>query len=179
MIEPTTAVLEEAIRQFVALGSQLNADTHVIAGNRRGSAPPSLYATVLSIGAEPDGVHYTSYAARTDGGLDVTTVNTVRARYSVQWYRAGARDAARRFGVWVHSPAGLDAAAERALTCLQTSEIRQIDGVISNAWEERAGLDLDLGYLEKVMATSDSIETVPLELDFGGATTNFEVTHGG
>ena len=152
--------------------------THVIPGNRRGPSPNVLYATVLAIGLTSDGVPYRTHATSANGLVDVTTVNTARARYSLQWYRKGARDAARRFAVWMYSPAGYEAAQSAALTVALASEVRQLDAIISAAWEERAGLDLDIGYLEKTVDESDIIETTPIRFYHNGHVETIEVTHG-
>ena len=151
MISPATEALEEAVRGYVAAGSGLDFDTHVIPGNSRGAATDGLYATVLLINQAIQGIPSTRFTlSDAPGLLDAPTQATVRDRYSVQWFRAGARDAARRFSVWVSSPMGLDYMAARGLGFLKVSSVRQLDNVISGAWEERAGLDLDICYVETV-----------------------------
>ena len=69
--------------------------------NRQGPpASKALYATVLLVTDTGQGVDYNIPTARSDNDLDVETVRTVRAQYSVQWFRKGARDSARRFAAW-------------------------------------------------------------------------------
>ena len=51
----------------------------------------------------------------------------MRDRYSVQWYRTGARDAARSFALWTSSPEGLAQAASADVTVLRVSDVRQLE----------------------------------------------------
>ena len=159
MIAPATATLEANIRAYVAAGSDLDADTHVFPGNDKGPAPKELYATVLLVTSASQGVPY-RIVTNADVDLDDETVRTVRAQYSVQWFRDGARDAAQQFATWTSSFAGIQDAAERRLTFLGVSAVRQIGLIVSDGWEERAGLDLDVGYLESVTQQTTAIESV-------------------
>ena len=174
MVSPETQTQERAVRGFVAAGSGL-APKLVRPGNDNGPAPGDLYATVLLITADGQGVPYTLYQDVGQGQLDAATVGTVRARYSVQWYRQGARDAARRFSLWAYSPTGLDRAASQGLTVLRVSAVRQIDDIIADAWEERAGLDLDLGYTYTLIDTINTFGAVGVEITAGGLTHTIEV----
>ena len=163
MISPDTRTLERAVRGYVAAGSGLES-RRVLPGNRNAPASNDLYATVLLITASVRGIPYTLYEG--DGELvDASTIGTVGARYSVQWYRRGARDAARRFGVWTSSPKGVDFANARGLTFMRVSDVRQIDSIVSDAWEERAGLDLDLEYQESVQESIPTIGSVPITIN--------------
>ena len=159
MIAPTTATLEAKIRAYVAAGSGLDPGKHVIPGNDKGPAPKELYATVLLVTSTGQGVPYRIVS---NANVDVNdeTVRTVRAQYSVQWFRKGARDAAQQFATWTSSFAGIQDAAERRLTFLGVSAVRQIDLIVSDDWEERAGVDLDVGYLESVTQQTTAIESV-------------------
>ena len=163
VISPDTRTLERAVRGYVAAGSGLE-PKQVVRGNGNPPASNGLYATVLLITATGQGIPYTLYQNAGPGQLDAATVGTVRARYSVQWYRQGARDAARRFSLWANSPAGLEHITAPGLTLLRLSAVRQVDDIIADAWEERTGLDLDLGYLETVRQEMAAIETIAVEV---------------
>ena len=180
MISPDTRTLERMVRAHVAVGSGLET-RRVIAGNIGRPSPDGLYATVLLINQAIQGIPSTRFALSDASGLlDAPTQATVRDRYSVQWFRAGARDAARRFSVWVSSPMGLDYMAARGLGFLKVSGVRQLDNVISGAWEERAGLDLDIGYVETLQEEAGAvgiIRTVPIEISKGQFTKRIEVTY--
>lgn len=170
MIDPTTLTLERAVRRFVEDGTQLTPrGQNVIPGNDGGPAPNGLYASVLAISQAGDGVPYHTSSARPDGEtLDIQTINTIRATFSVQFYRKGARDLARRFAVWCSSPSGNTAALESGLTFLRTSEVRQLDSIISDDWEERAGLDLEIGYLERIAEVVDIISSAEIDVEADG-----------
>ena len=169
MIAPTTQSLERAVRAYVAAGSGLE-PRQVRRGNQRGAVPDSLFASVLLIHNAIQGIPATASRLTGDGlSLAAETLGaTVEDRYySVQWFREGARDAARGFSVWVYSPEGLQSALDAGLTLLRVSDVRQLDEVVSGAWEERAGLDLHIGYTQTIKQTLDYIETVPVHVREG------------
>ena len=168
---PTTQDLERSIRAYVAAGSGL-ASSQVIPGYADGPAPNGLYASVLLINEAIQGIPGTIFNLSESGqGLKApvraTVRATVRASYSVQWFREGSRDAARRFSVWASSPAGRELAAARGLTFLSVSDVRQLDDIVSDAWEERAGLDLEIGYIQKIHQALDYIEAAPVHVREG------------
>ena len=164
MIAPTTQSLERAVRAYVAAGSGLEPRL-VRPGNQRGNVPDGLFASVLLIHQTIEGIPATALSLTEDSlSLDAGTLATVEDRYSVQWFREGARDAARGFSVWVYSPEGLQTAQDNGLTLRRVSDVRQLDEVVSGAWEERAGLDLHIGYTQKIHQTLDYIETVPIHV---------------
>ena len=167
MIAPTTIDLEDAVRGFVAAGSGLDLN-QVIPANDGGPAPTDLFASVVLIHNAIEGIPATVSRLTEDGlSLDAGTLATVEDRYSVQWFREGARDAARSFSVWVYSPEGLQSALDAGLTFRRVSDVRQLDEVVSGAWEERAGLDLHIGYTQTIKQTLDYIETVPVHVREG------------
>ena len=167
MIAPTTQSLERAVRAYVAAGSGLESG-QVKPGNGNWPSPSDLYVTVLLIHQTIQGIPATALRLTGDGlGLDAETLATVEDRYSVQWFREGARDAARRFSVWVYSPEGLQSAQDTGFTLLRVSDVRQLDEVVSGAWEERAGMDLHIGYGQKIEQALDYIETVPVHVREG------------
>ena len=164
MIEPTTQNMERAVRGFVAAGSGLES-RRVRPGNSDGPAPNELYATVLLIHQAIDGIPETPLRLSAEGErLDAETHANVRSRYSVQWFRPGAHDAAKRLSVWASSPTGRDLASSLGLTFIRVSDIRQLDDIVSNAWEERAGLDLDLGYIQTLAQTVDYFRDTPVAI---------------
>ena len=167
----TAEALETAIRSYVAAGSGIQTKS-VIPGFDDGPAPETLYASVVLIHQDVQGVPVTVF----DGGAEARTVATMRGRYSVQWFRTGARNAALRFAIWASSPEGLEAAHSRQLTYLRVSDIRRLDDLVAEAWEERAGLEMDLGYLQEAVKPIEYIERVPVnvaaEAAAGGAHTH-------
>lgn len=175
MIAPTTQDLERAVRGLVAQGSELE-PRRVRPGNQRGVAPEGLFASVLLIHQAIQGIPATVSRLAGDGlSLNAGTLATVEDRYSVQWFREGARDAARRFSVWVYSPVGLQSALGAGLTLLRVSDVRQLDDVVSGAWEERAGLDIDVGYTQKIEQTVGRLKAAPIEVGAGSSTETITV----
>ena len=170
----TVEELETAVRSYVAAGSGLQSEA-VIPGFDNGPAPETLYASVLLIHQDIQGVPVTVF----DGGAEARTVATMRGRYSVQWFRRGARNAALSFAIWASSPEGREAADTRKLTYIRVSDIHQLDELVSEAWEQRAGLDLDLGYLQEAVGAAEYIERVPIivaaEAAAGGAHNTYEL----
>ena len=170
IIRPTTDTLEEAVRGYVALGSGLDFDTHVLPGNDNGPAPNELYASVLLVRSRQDGMG----AFQTDG-TDALTQTAVQERYSVQWYRTGAKDAARQFRLWTATPEAQEYLLETGLALVRTSEVRQIDAIIADAWEERTGLDLDLGYIQTLRQGAQVVVAVSFHVNTESAATSSEV----
>ena len=160
-LTPTNKILEAAIRKHIAAGAAI-ASTHVIPGNDDGPAPKEAYATVLLITAEPDGQGWSKINADT-----LTTVDylSMTATYSVQFYRAGARDCANRLLAWLSASAGHEAAEARGLTYIRASGIRQLDGIVSAEWEERASVDLMFGYVSVLQTTVALIDSVGIEVN--------------
>ena len=132
--------------ELVAAGSGLDYN-RVRSGNKGTTVPDGLFASLVLIHQAIEGVPATVMSLAPGGAdLNALTVATVRGRYSVQGFRTGAHDAATRLSVWVWSPEGVAQAQQADLTVLRVSDVRQLDEVVSGAWEERAGLDIDVGY---------------------------------
>ena len=175
MIAPTTQSLKRAIRGLVASGSDLES-RRVRPGNQGGAVPNDLFATVVLIHQDIEGIPATVMSLASDGAdLNAPTVATVRGRYSVQWFRTGAHDAAKRLSVWVWSPEGVAQAQQADLTVLRVSDVRQLDDVVSGAWEERAGLDIDVGYTQRIDQTVDYLKPAPIEVGAVGSTETITV----
>ncbi len=170
-----TQGLERAIRAIVAAGSDLES-RRVRPGNQGGAVPDDLFATVVLIHQDIKGIPAMLMSLSSDGdALNAPTVATVRGRYSVQWFRTGAHDAAKRLSVWVWSPEGVAQAQQADLTVLRVSDVRQLDDVVSGAWEERAGLDIDVGYTQRIDQTVDYLKAVPIEVGAVGSTETITV----
>ena len=175
MIAPTTQSLERAVRGFVAVGSGLES-RRVRPGNQGGPVPDGLFASVMLIHQAIEGIPATVMSlASGEADLNALTVATVRGRYSVQWFRTGAHDASKRLSVWVWSPEGVAQAQQADLTVLRVSDVRQLDDVVSGAWEERAGLDIDVGYTQRIDQTVDYLKAAPIEVGAGGSTETITV----
>ena len=175
MIAPTAASLEDAVAELVAAGSGVDYNS-VLSGNKGIPVPDSLFASLVLIHQATEGIPATLMSLASDGAdLNAPTVATVRGRYSVQWFRTGAHDAANRLSVWVWSPEGVAQAQGADLTVLRVSDVRQLDDVVSGAWEERAGLDIEVGYTQKIDQTVGRLKAAPIEVGTGGSTETITV----
>ena len=169
MIAPTTARLEDAVAELVAAGSGVDYNS-VLSGNKGTPVPDGLFASLALIHHAIEGMPATVMSlASGETDLNAPTVATVRGRYSVQWFRTGAHDAANRLSVWVWSPEGAAQAQKADLTVLRVSDVRQLDDVVSGAWEERAGLDIDVGYTQRIDQTVGRLKAALIEVGAGGS----------
>lgn len=167
MISPSSRALDEVVRAYVAMGSGLDVDTEVLPGNPKGPTPQTLYATVLFVDDATPGTPYRRWTD-VDGDLRAQTLRDTGARYSVQWMRTGARDAARRFAAWLASPAGHDEAIRQHLVVRRLSAIRRLDTLIADDWEERVNVDLMVGYVEALSDPTAAIAAVTIDVRLGG-----------
>ena len=169
MIAPAAAILEDSVAGLVSAGSGVDYNS-VRSANKGTSVPDGLFASLALIHQAIEGIPATVMSLASGGAdLDAPTVATVRGRYSVQWFRAGAHDAANRLSVWVWSPEGAAQAQEAGLTVLRVSDVRQLDDVVSGAWEERAGLDIDVGYTQRIDQTVGRLKAALIEVGAGGS----------
>ena len=159
-----TRQLERALRQWVALGSNL-ASSAVIPGNDNGPAPVDTYATVLSIGPETDDISNNTYRQLGGGQLQTVEAVPVTHAFSVQWFRDNGTDRARMFRAWSRSPQGTLESERRGFVLTMVSSIRQLDALISDAWEERAGADLTIGYWDVYMGDVGTIDRAPVSIN--------------
>ena len=161
-IEPKAINLEEAVREWVALGSGLDFDSKVINGSSKGNpSPDGLYATVLRVSDTPEGNNFNRYTAdnKTISCQSITTL------WSVQWFREGARDVARGFQVWAKSQAGIEAAELRGMTLYSISEVGRLDAIDDSDWEERVSVDVTFGIVLKYTSdTATTIETADVDV---------------
>ena len=75
--------------------------------------------------------------------------------------------------VW--SPEGVAQSQKSDLTVLRVSDVRQLDDVVSGAWEERAGLDIDVGYTQRIDKTVGRLKAAPIEVGAGRSTETITV----
>ena len=134
--------------------------------------PPEPYSTVLLVDEVAPGSSW-AYESVAGGSISSLPLQPIRAYYSVQFYRKGARDLARAFRLWAHSALGILEAERLRLTFLRASVIRQIDSVRSEEWEERAALDMALEYVARL--TEDTAQDVGVIIE-ADVTVNEELT---
>lgn len=166
--------IERVVRAYVAEGSGL-ASAAVIPGNDSGPSPTEPYATVLLVASRQDGVN--PARCRVEGGeVRATVLSSIESTWSVQWYREGSRDRARAFRLWADSPLGVLDAGRRGLTFRRCSDVRQIDEIVSETWEERAGLDLVVGLVQTAEQNLGLMETVPVSIAAADAEVEIDIS---
>ena len=108
-------ILERTIRSFVARGSGLD-PLKVVPGREEGtSAPDDLYASVTLRMTAPKGrIGRRQVVGESDSY--VIHSQLIDSAFDIQFYRAGANEAARRFEMWARSESGITWAAT-ALSC--------------------------------------------------------------
>ena len=137
----TDRLLEENVRSFVALGSAIQSK-RVIPGNSKGPRPRQVYASLLLI---DDTRHAYPIVRETEAGPQ--TVTHYRATYSLQFYRSGAADTAKRFVAWVETELGLDAARGRHFQVVFPLTRQRLDDLsLDSEPEERVLVDLPVDY---------------------------------
>lgn len=152
-LDPGTTALDDLVQRIVAELTGMDG-TRVIPGNDDHARPPGLYATYLSI-YDSGNSTWTDYIEPADPTADVDWESgmPVVSMYSIQWYRAGARAAARRFRHVARSRFGREAARAIGLTLGSIDEVRKIDTVVPGGFEERSSLDLLVLFRETVTGT--------------------------
>jgi len=162
-VSPTTQELERIMRAFVSEGSGIASDA-VIPGNDNAPAPKGLYATVLQMANAQVGIDAKKYIT-VDGDDTVidTKVNGWRiATYSVQFYRTGARDAAKAFRQYAHTPLGELFLQKNNLGWKQSGDVIQLDNKINGKYEERAALEIEVRFNETLTQQVNKIGAVEI-----------------
>lgn len=168
---------EQDVRAFVAQGSGLNAHSGVIEGNSRGKRPSGTYADLLLIDDVPQGL---AAHQQEDNGQTVTQ-NWYRATFSLQFYRKGAVDRARRFRMWAESELGLMAADDSNFRVVFPLTVQRLDLPVEAAIEERALIDFAVDYVHHIQQQTGIIDDIAVDLTVetpGGTVIEAEVTHG-
>ena len=155
MVSPSRQTIERRVRAFVADGSGLDRSKVIPAneGPEPKPSPSGLYATVLLITPSMRGSTPAVRQTLAEGNVVHKTRSVVRDVYSVQWFRAGAQDAARTFAAWIPSPDGLDGQVDGSFTVLRVANGARVDEIVSKEWEERASLDLTVSYTHTIQQT--------------------------
>ena len=180
MMTPTSSALERAVQSYVSEGAGLiRRDSageitvlDVLVGKRGKVAPTTLFGTVTLIADSEEG---TAWTRQTPAGL--MTFESRSVSYSVQFFNKGAHDAARRLRLWAKSPQGRSVATMRGLTLYRFSAVRNLDDIVSAEWEERSGIDLELGYVAILDQVVDTGITLGITV-FPDNATAFDVDPG-
>ena len=158
----TPQTVQRTLRKFIATGSGIPPE-RVIPGNDGGRRPVEPYTSVLVIADTVDGPALERY--REDPGDNESTVidsvTNHAARVSVQFYRGqtenslGAHDLSRNFVTWIDTETGKQAADRAGFRIEGPIEVRRLDDIVSDHFEERAGVDLTVLYRYREPASQD------------------------
>ena len=170
---------QRALRGFVSLGSGLPREA-VCPGNDGAPRPGQAYATLLVVREGQVGYADAVTRCTDDGDARELIIELWEARVSLQFFRDGAHDRARQFAAFVDSPLGRLAEermglrepaapdqpwAPREFTRMALTGVltyRQIDSIVGEEWEERAGIDFEVQYLHQFNQAVGPIEEVPV-----------------
>ncbi len=177
-LSPVTRDLDRAVRAFVAAGSGID-PKNVIPGDDNNPRPNVLYATVKPITDRTIGVPQEVYrpgAGNPNTEVDVHISSWESPVYSVQFYRDGARDAAKRARLYAHNPEARRILAQSGLAWRTASDITNINDLLSTKYEERVALTMEFSYTETTTPqTVNAVNSINLSLK-GTAEEDFEET---
>lgn len=159
--------MQRLFRGMVAEGSGLQPN-RVIPGNDKGPRPREGYASVLLTDGER--------RAYPDFGSDDAVTTQRRSMLSVQWYRAGAVDAARGFENWAETEPGLDHAESIDMRIVFPLRFRRADEIDSDAFEERMQADIEVDWVDDRSQALESTTGVEGGLVVAGQTYTLEGT---
>lgn len=169
----TPVQVQRSVRAFVAKGSGVPRD-HVIPGNSLGRRPLEPYASVLIISDVLESEPLSRYRPDPEDNTAtmVDNVTNHRAVASVQFYRSatetrlGAHDAARLFLTWLGTDEAKQAEDRAGFRIEGPFIARNLDNIIDDHFEERAGIDLNVLYRYRDPASQDvgTMENVTIEV---------------
>lgn len=155
---------EDRLRTHIGLGAGL--DGKVVPGNDNLEQPDGVYASLLLITDADDGGYPVVEDHPTDADPNAVAVFSQQlATYSLQFYRAGAVAAARRFKRWATSPEGLQSEVDNRLRIMRPINIQRLDADVFSDWQERAVITMDVRYVDSDSARSLTVDSVEATVD--------------
>ena len=164
-LNPEQTAIDARVGALVMRGSNVRSVREL---RTRGPAPLDLYASLILVDATPRGLPERRHRAATG---DTELLSLVDAKYSVQWYREGASDAAALFLMWVESDE-----SERfqlgapPFTMEKAERLSLPHSLVGDRWEERAAVDLDISYFQTYTASVDRITDFDIAAKMEGGT---------
>ncbi len=146
-LQPETDSQDRLVRNWIAAGSGIFG-TNVIPGDDNKPRPNNLYATVKRMEDVTVGVDDEVYRGGDTDTVDIFTTGWRIARYSVQFYRVGARNAARRARRYPYTPLGREFLIRNNLTFKNATDIIDLNTITSSKIEDRVGLTFEFRYIE-------------------------------
>ena len=162
--------IDRIVRGFIATGSGLES-SRVIRGNSPGPRWQGTYASVLFLRRSRNG-----YPIFQQDGEATAQLQYYTATYSVQWYRKGADDAAFTFESWAESENGLEEAERLKLRVNFPFEIKNIDEIAGDSFEDRRQVDLGIIYAHNMTQSTEYVTQNRGNICVDNQT--LEITHG-
>ena len=131
---PTAEEMADAVRTWIGIGSGIPRRRVIPANDGPVPQGPEPFVTVQTISRTPLGVP--------------DAVVTIRHQFSVQWFREGAEAAADQFFIWSRTPWAKVRAQALGFSIVLVGALRDLDEYVAMTVEERAGLELDVGYVQ-------------------------------
>ena len=161
---------ERAVRAHIATGAEITS-SKVIPGNDKGPRSKGLYASLLFMHETENG-YPVSRNRDTEDMTDTAYWKTTV--FSLQFYRENAVQAARRFVDYLESDAGILAEAAAGFRIERPHEVRRLDVVVDDRFEERAVIELKVKYVYNRTQSLGTIETISGEICTEETTEEFE-----
>ena len=169
--------LERNIRAHVARGSGLSS-AFVIPGNDHGPQPQELHCSVLVVDDTQRGQGGITEIGATGGGPYTQRYDVDRrATVSVQWWRTGALETARRFANWLDTQAGLDSENGLGIRLQPPFRIKNLTDVLAGEMEARSSMDLIVDYGHRAVTTMPAVEIFGLEVCMDNISETVNIRH--
>lgn len=166
-LQLATIDTDRLVRSFVATASGL-AKKYVIPGDDNNPRPNKPYATVKRVADIAVGVDQEIYRfneADPENQIDITTVGSRVASYSIQFYRSGTLANARRCRRYPHTPLGRELLHKGGLVFKSASDVTDLSILLSSKIEERVAITMEFRYTETDDAqTVNSIDIVEVDI---------------
>ena len=164
--------LEKDIRKYVSIGSGVPSE-RIIPAENTGPSPQNLFASLLLITNNLVGQGQTIYVSgENDDGHETIFAYTrtqYRSSYSLQFYRKGAVAAARKFRDWAETDLAKIEEDKREFRIANQINVERISEIISDAWEERASMELMIDHAYDFKQDAGKTEEVSISV-FGSQT---------
>ncbi len=147
MRTPLQLDLERAVRAYVAAATGIPSE-RVIPGNDNHPAPNMLYATVLFMNRQKNGLD-ALYAQKVDGNVNYAVRGSRVVNFSVQFYRSPAVfDAAEALIGFSDTPQGQLILGQLGLVFKDAGDAKNLSKIMSDQFEQRAQVDLSFSVAE-------------------------------
>jgi len=165
MINPTRSELLTNVVDYIELATSLSRDV-IIRGKQNAPVPSGSYCTIVYVAGDSDGtsVIKTSEIDGDDTQLDYLMRAKRTYTFSVQFYRDNATDYAKRVMMFHETPTGQEFQQASYFTVNNIMSVSEAAEVLSNNYEERAILNLEILVAERQDLIVNRVAEVTVEL---------------